>query len=221
MTFAERIVLEYDDEMKKARTMLERVPDDTLAWKPHAKSMSLGQLANHVADFPNWAMTCVQVDTLDIPADFKPVPPKSTAEILQKFDKDLAGARQALGGLKEEQLGRKMDPEVRRSGDLLHAPSRCVAPHGDESHGSSPRAARRLFASAGCGSARHVRTVGRRNAAGGVREPSKFGTTSRGETFAFQSRQNFPALTSAQKPLYGQAIRDRAWRTIPYRGCVL
>jgi uncharacterized damage-inducible protein DinB len=107
MTFAERIVLEYDDEMKKARTMLERVPGDTLAWKPHAKSMSLGQLANHVADFPNWAMTCVQVDTLDIPADFKPVPPKSTAEILQKFDKDLAGARQALGGLKEEQLGAK------------------------------------------------------------------------------------------------------------------
>ena len=107
MTFAKRLVLEYDEEMKRARTMLGRVPDDKLTWKPHEKSMTLGRLANHVADFPNWALTTVQVDTLDIPPDMKPVPPKSTADILQKFDKDLSSARQALAGLTEEQLGAK------------------------------------------------------------------------------------------------------------------
>ena len=36
---------------------LERVPADKLAWKPHAKSMSLGELAMHVAANPMQAAT--------------------------------------------------------------------------------------------------------------------------------------------------------------------
>jgi uncharacterized damage-inducible protein DinB len=107
MTFVQRLLAEYDDEMKKARTMLERVPEDKLTWKPHEKSMTLGKLASHVADFPNWALTTVQVDTLDFKASDMPAPPTSRADILQKFAKDLSGARQAISGLTEEQLGTK------------------------------------------------------------------------------------------------------------------
>jgi len=104
MTFVERLLPEYDEEMKKARKMLERVPEDKLGWKPHDKSMTLGRLAAHVADFPTWAMTTVQVETLELtPADV-PKPPNSKTEILEKFDKDLANARQALAGLTEEQF---------------------------------------------------------------------------------------------------------------------
>ncbi len=104
MTFAERLLLEYDEEMGKTRKMLERVPDDKLGWKPHEKSMTLGRLASHVADFPTWALTTIQVDTLDIKPEDMPAPLTSKAQILEKFDKDLSNARQAIARLSEDQL---------------------------------------------------------------------------------------------------------------------
>ena len=44
------LLLEFEEEVKKTRTMLERVPmkED---FQPHAKSMPLGKLAPHVAEF--------------------------------------------------------------------------------------------------------------------------------------------------------------------------
>ena len=104
MTFAERLTAEYDHEMANARKMLESVPEDKLAWKPHEKSMTLGRLASHVADFPTWALTTIQVDRLDMKAGDMPAPINTKAEILEKFDKDLKKGRDAIAGLKEDQL---------------------------------------------------------------------------------------------------------------------
>jgi uncharacterized damage-inducible protein DinB len=104
MSFVQRFLTEFDHEMNNTRKMLERVPDDKLAWKPHEKSMILGRLASHVADFPTWAMTTAQVDSLELDPAYRPVIPNTKSEILQKFDKDLSSARQAISKLSEEQL---------------------------------------------------------------------------------------------------------------------
>jgi uncharacterized damage-inducible protein DinB len=52
MSMIEAFVQELDQEAQTTRRVLERVPSDRLAWKPHEKSMSLGQLALHVATVP-------------------------------------------------------------------------------------------------------------------------------------------------------------------------
>ena len=52
MSIAESILPEFDHETATTRTLLERVPQDKAEWKPHAKSMSLGELAMHVATLP-------------------------------------------------------------------------------------------------------------------------------------------------------------------------
>ena len=52
MPIAAAMLSELQQEAKATRRMLERVPGDKLAWKPHAKSMSLGQLALHIATTP-------------------------------------------------------------------------------------------------------------------------------------------------------------------------
>ena len=52
MGMVEALLPEFDREMTTTRTVLERVPDDKLDWKPHAKSFSLGELASHVATLP-------------------------------------------------------------------------------------------------------------------------------------------------------------------------
>ena len=52
MAIADALVPEFDHEMTTTRKLLERVPEEKFEWKPHAKSMSLGQLAQHVATLP-------------------------------------------------------------------------------------------------------------------------------------------------------------------------
>ena len=52
MTMIEPLIQELEQEAATTRRVLERVPNDRLAWKPHDKSMSLGQLALHMATVP-------------------------------------------------------------------------------------------------------------------------------------------------------------------------
>ena len=46
MPLVDALLPEFDHEMTTTRKVLERVPDDKFDWKPHAKSMSLGELAH-------------------------------------------------------------------------------------------------------------------------------------------------------------------------------
>ena len=54
MAIADALLPEFDHEMAVTRKLLERVPEDRFAWKPHAKSMSLVELSTHVATIPSW-----------------------------------------------------------------------------------------------------------------------------------------------------------------------
>ena len=52
MSTVDALLQELDRETQTTKRVLERVPGDRLGWKPHEKSMSLGQLALHVATTP-------------------------------------------------------------------------------------------------------------------------------------------------------------------------
>jgi len=56
---------EMEQEAVATRRLLERLPADRLAWKPHPKSQTLGQLAMHVAGTPAIVTGMMAVDTLD------------------------------------------------------------------------------------------------------------------------------------------------------------
>ena len=49
---AANLAAELEAESRTTRAMLSRVPADRLAWRPHPKSMTLGQLALHIASLP-------------------------------------------------------------------------------------------------------------------------------------------------------------------------
>jgi hypothetical protein len=68
MPLVDALLPEFDHEMTVTRKLLERVPDDKLAWKPHAKSYSLGQLAQHVATIPMWGSVTLSESEIDIAA---------------------------------------------------------------------------------------------------------------------------------------------------------
>ena len=91
MTTAE-LLAELDQEAEVTRSVLERVPDEKLSWKPHQKSMSLGQLAHHVANLPLGIAELVSELVREVPA--VPAPEaQSVSELLSTFENSIAFAR--------------------------------------------------------------------------------------------------------------------------------
>ncbi len=91
---------EFRHEAATTKRVIERVPTDKLSWKPHDKSMSLGQLALHVATIPGGIAKMAQADEFDVAnANFNFAPAASTAEILAALDTNLAAAEAYLAGL--------------------------------------------------------------------------------------------------------------------------
>lgn len=109
MTMSASLLPEFDNEMANTRKVLECVPDDKLAWKPHEKSMTMGRLAGHVAEMPGWIANGIQMDELNLAPEeggqnFAAYSATSRAEMLAAFDKNVAVARQALAGASDEHM---------------------------------------------------------------------------------------------------------------------
>jgi hypothetical protein len=66
MQISQVLLPEFDTEMAKTRTTLERVPDDKLGWKPHEKSMTMGRLAGHLAELTTWVGDTIGKDSFDV-----------------------------------------------------------------------------------------------------------------------------------------------------------
>lgn len=103
---AAHLAAELDQETTATRRLLERLPEEHLDWRPHPKSMSLGQLANHLAGIPGAIGGMSTLPSLDASTvNFEPTPATSRAEVLATLDSSVATLRQILGGLTEENAG--------------------------------------------------------------------------------------------------------------------
>jgi uncharacterized damage-inducible protein DinB len=99
MAIKDALLPEYDHEMATTRRLLERVPEQSFAWKPHDRSMTLGQLAGHLANIPFWAgpiLTAESFDLDDMPADTRPRAPVSREALVKEFDGKVAATRRLI-----------------------------------------------------------------------------------------------------------------------------
>ena len=108
MPLADLLLLEFDMESATTRTVLERVPDDRIEWKPHEKSFPMGHLAQLVAMIPGWTTFVLTKTEFDIaPTDRKPGSGYSfqkVSALLELFDKSVAEARPLIAGVTDEAL---------------------------------------------------------------------------------------------------------------------
>jgi uncharacterized damage-inducible protein DinB len=106
MTIKDALLPEFDQEMANTRKTLERVPEDKFAWKPHPKSFSMISLATHIATMTGWAVDTMTKDSFDISPPgappYKEELAASRAQLLEKFDKSVSGARAAIAGATDE-----------------------------------------------------------------------------------------------------------------------
>ncbi len=97
MPIVDSFLQELEQEAATTRRVLERVPSDKLDWQPHAKSMTLGQLANHIAKTPGWIAELATGESWDLSAGGTgPGTAASTEEILAAFEADIALAKKTL-----------------------------------------------------------------------------------------------------------------------------
>jgi uncharacterized damage-inducible protein DinB len=97
------ILKEFEEQAPITRKFLERLPEDQLAWKPHEKSMSAGQLAFHLAFVPGGVVRFVQNTPAQAP-DFNFPQPTSREDILKTFDESVAAVRSLLPGLNDAKM---------------------------------------------------------------------------------------------------------------------
>ena len=98
------LLAEMEQEAQSTARVLERVPQAKLSWRPHAKSMSLGQLALHVATIPGNVASSPRIDTIPEPPAFIQAEAATAAELVPALKASLAKARQVLGGMDDAKM---------------------------------------------------------------------------------------------------------------------
>lgn len=105
MSLGKSLAAELQFEALSTRKMLERVPDDKFSWQPHEKSMSLGNLAIHLAELPRWVHAALTMDELDLSKrDFKPPQLNNSAELIETFDALLSTGHRLLQDISDEEM---------------------------------------------------------------------------------------------------------------------
>jgi uncharacterized damage-inducible protein DinB len=121
MAVKEMLLSEFDQEAATTRLLLERIPARDAGWKPHPKSMALGELAAHVAHLASWLGMTLTTTEFDInpPGGGAYVPPGFTTveALLSAFDKNVASSRAALASAADADFA---VPWTLKSGDRVY-----------------------------------------------------------------------------------------------------
>src|SRR5919107_5753144 len=103
MLTVDDIVQELEQEAQATRRVLERVPGHQLGWRPHEKSMTMGELAMHVANLPG-AIAEVSTSAFDVKTAVPRPDASSTDQILDLFDESMGRARAILTRMSDAEL---------------------------------------------------------------------------------------------------------------------
>ena len=105
MKIIDGLLAELEQEAQTTRRVLERIPQEHLSWRPHPKSMSLGQLALHVATVPGNVAEVAAVDTIPEPPSFVQPEAATASELVPALAESVAKARRVLGDFDDAKMG--------------------------------------------------------------------------------------------------------------------
>ena len=100
----DELLKELEEEAATTRRVLERVPQEKLAWRPHPKARTLGELALHVATVPGAVAEFISAPSPAQVPEFIDHSPQSAAELIPALEETMAKAQKALGGMDDSSL---------------------------------------------------------------------------------------------------------------------
>ena len=158
MSVCDDLLMEFREELKTTRRVLDRVPADKLAWKPHDKSRTLGELAMHIATVPAGIAAITAGDSFDVlQGNFAPPQPKATDEIHSALDQTARDVEKTLNDDERRTGLRAMAIDARGCRDLRHSARRGLENADAEPLVPPSRPALGLSASLGGASSFHLR----------------------------------------------------------------
>jgi uncharacterized damage-inducible protein DinB len=104
---ADALRSEFDREARATRRYLERLPGDRLAWRPHSKSFTAGELASHIVECIRWTDAIFSGDEFNVdPAALTPYLASSVPELLETFDAEVARSVRVLAAVADDAASR-------------------------------------------------------------------------------------------------------------------
>jgi uncharacterized damage-inducible protein DinB len=125
MSLGITLAAELQYEALSTRKMLEIVPDESFEWQPHEKSMTLGKLALHISELPQWARVALTQEEFDFAKNIqKPFSFNTSAELVNRFDLLVSDAFELLQHISDSEImrtwrlrnGEKILAEMPRAG---------------------------------------------------------------------------------------------------------
>ena len=86
MTKSEEFLFEFENELESTKKLLACIPEDQWNWKPHQKSMTLGNLAKHIVELSLWTKSIINDSSFDLQTQYKPLSITSKADLLALLD---------------------------------------------------------------------------------------------------------------------------------------
>lgn len=117
MNLIEIFKSELEQEARITRKMLAIIPDDSYAWQPHARSMTVSRLASHVAEIFSWISLMLKTSELDFAIEEMPPQYHHTKDVLAYFEANYAAAKADLEAATEADLEK---PWTMRNGDIIY-----------------------------------------------------------------------------------------------------
>jgi uncharacterized damage-inducible protein DinB len=107
MPYKDALIEELKYESALTKKMLERVPLEKASWQPHEKSMTLGRLATHVAEIPQWISRIITIEDFDfLVYGFSRHTADSREELLRIFQEKLDKAIADLESMNDEDFNK-------------------------------------------------------------------------------------------------------------------
>jgi uncharacterized damage-inducible protein DinB len=129
MAVKDAFIAELQYESGLTKKILERVPLDKSNWKPHAKSMSLGRLATHIAQIPHWISDIIHIDDYDFATrSLNSNTAASKEELMQIYQETLDNAVRDLRQMNDEDFNKRW--VVRVGNKLMYDTPKKVALRG-------------------------------------------------------------------------------------------
>lgn len=99
MSIARGLLAEFDQESAVTRKLLQRLPEAQFGYRPHPKSMTLGDLASHLVNIWYWGELTLKEREFDVAPGGKPLKQEGHSTLkalLEANDAKARGFRAAL-----------------------------------------------------------------------------------------------------------------------------
>lgn len=95
MELQQILIPEFQYEVILTEKFIKRIPQDKMDWRPHTRSMSVRELANHLVEIPQWVLAIMEKEEFDL-AGYKAPDHKNIEDMVILLRNGASSAEEAL-----------------------------------------------------------------------------------------------------------------------------